>query len=854
MRYATILLGQSSLSVQVRTELLRITGAFINASVQHEARNQRRKLRRSKRSFDDEEDDGSFAIDYRKLEIYCSLNNKVHGAAVYSSPAASTHLGPNLVNTFIAMEAVEGLDVERENHMFKNMVQGEICELILRLWLHPSGQFKRSITSMRSDVLETFLKSVTSAVCIECDTSYQTILDVRDILESRVVGFDMDLQTKASLNSCYGRLPSFLRVMRSLLLLLSYLSQDDGIAALLGDSMSVSSDLGIMFISLLDKFTSADGGTNPVVDFRTALKHNTGGRALLESGATKTELLNARTFARVEFGFDVSTITHFLLALASRWTDAASKRQEEKKTCAIVISIVSHNDFDIQHFWNVYNRLVVSTQEGVNNIEDSLVVKADGYVAAAIWESQYKAPTGISLEESKLSRRHNSIQDQLSHAEINSIANVGKIKSFIEELHRVDQSAGHANGMNALTSEEDIMELVQQINQNGESLTEEGYTTNLQDWLVSSQSFTMASGQMDHFYRSNASSNNLNLGKILFNDARRCWRDLPKPHPNASIFVCYAEERTDICRALISGPTETPYAYGLFLFDVCYPQLYPQAAPMVHFMTTGGGQVRFSPNLYNDGKVSVDSIVFFAYHRYSSYSRMCPFLSFLIVPQVCLSLLGTTTAGDESQRWNPNESSLAQILLSIQSQILDTAEPYFTEGGGHGGLQGTQAGEQGSRRYNNTLRLSTLRHAIINHIKSPPVGFEDVVRRHFAMVRKRLLIQAKVWLEESKDTELHSRFVKAYSELVALLSGENLACEEWEVEEAGGKMFGALPIVNDEDEDPAPAGGLDFSSMLGGSNNEEDNYEDEDEDADYAAQQLEAAMLATALELSLEEN
>ena len=247
----------------------------------------------------------------------------------------------------------------------------------------------------------------------------------------------------------------------------------------------------------------------------------------------------------------------------------------------------------------------------------------------------------------------------------------------------------------------------------------------------------------------------------------------------------------------------------------------------------------------------------FANHRYRSYSQICPFLSFLIVPQVCLSLLGTTTAGDESQRWNPNESSLAQILLSIQSQILDTAEPYFTEGGGHGGLQGTQAGEQGSRRYNNTLRLSTLRHAIINHIKSPPVGFEDVVRRHFAMVRKRLLFQAKVWLEESKDTELHSRFVNAYSELVALLSGEKLACEEWEVEEAGGKMFGALPIVNDEDEDPAPAGGLDFSSMLRGSaNDEEDNYEDEDEDedADYAAQQLEAAMLATALELSLEEN
>ena len=45
--------------------------------------------------------------------------------------------------------------------------------------------------------------------------------------------------------------------------------------------------------------------------------------------------------------------------------------------------------------------------------------------------------------------------------------------------------------------------------------------------------------------------------------------------------------------------------------------------------------------------------------------------------KVCLSLLGTTGAGDESQRWNPHESSLAQVLLSIQSQILDVAEVSF---------------------------------------------------------------------------------------------------------------------------------------------------------------------------------
>lgn len=96
---------------------------------------------------------------------------------------------------------------------------------------------------------------------------------------------------------------------------------------------------------------------------------------------------------------------------------------------------------------------------------------------------------------------------------------------------------------------------------------------------------------------------------------------------------------------------DTPYAHGLFVFDVYFPPDYPHVPPLVTFMTTGGGQVRFNPNLYIDGKV-------------------------------CLSLLGLTFSQDESQRWNPEQSSLGQILLSIQSQIFGVKEPYFNEGSG----------------------------------------------------------------------------------------------------------------------------------------------------------------------------
>jgi ubiquitin-protein ligase len=54
---------------------------------------------------------------------------------------------------------------------------------------------------------------------------------------------------------------------------------------------------------------------------------------------------------------------------------------------------------------------------------------------------------------------------------------------------------------------------------------------------------------------------------------------------------------------MIAGPDDTPYAGGLFEFDCFMPIEYPNKPPLMHLRTTGGGTVRFNPNLYNDGKV-----------------------------------------------------------------------------------------------------------------------------------------------------------------------------------------------------------------------------------------------------------
>ena len=59
-----------------------------------------------------------------------------------------------------------------------------------------------------------------------------------------------------------------------------------------------------------------------------------------------------------------------------------------------------------------------------------------------------------------------------------------------------------------------------------------------------------------------------------------------------------------ICRkVMIAGPDGTPYAGGLFEFDIFMPIEYPNSPPLMHLRTTGKGSVRFNPNLYNCGKV-----------------------------------------------------------------------------------------------------------------------------------------------------------------------------------------------------------------------------------------------------------
>jgi len=121
---------------------------------------------------------------------------------------------------------------------------------------------------------------------------------------------------------------------------------------------------------------------------------------------------------------------------------------------------------------------------------------------------------------------------------------------------------------------------------------------------------------------------------------------------------------------------------------MCGPS-YPSAAPKVLLFTTGGGTVRFNPNLYNCGKV-------------------------------CLSLLGTWQ-GAQGEQWDANVSSLLQVMVSIQALIL-VPQPYFNEPGYESSM-GTPKGDTASFDYNSVIREATIKFAINGNRRRSPVPF-----------------------------------------------------------------------------------------------------------------------------------
>lgn len=77
---------------------------------------------------------------------------------------------------------------------------------------------------------------------------------------------------------------------------------------------------------------------------------------------------------------------------------------------------------------------------------------------------------------------------------------------------------------------------------------------------------------------------------------------IKNPLDDNGIYYFHNEDNIYNGKAMIIGPSDTPYQYGFYFFNFTFSNDYPYSPPKVTFCTQGE-QVRFNPNLYTNGKV-----------------------------------------------------------------------------------------------------------------------------------------------------------------------------------------------------------------------------------------------------------
>jgi ubiquitin-protein ligase len=238
----------------------------------------------------------------------------------------------------------------------------------------------------------------------------------------------------------------------------------------------------------------------------------------------------------------------------------------------------------------------------------------------------------------------------------------------------------------------------------------------------------------DHIFKTNKDKKLDNKAVVrIISELSSLKSSLPLNY-DSTIWMRVPKKDMNIFTFMISGPKDTPYENGLFLFHGCFPQLYPNVEPQVLIMTTGLGKVRFNPNLYANGKV-------------------------------CLSLLGTWS-GEEGEKWNSKTSSFLQVLVSIQSLIL-VEQPYFNEPG-YESTMNSEKGIEASFKYNEPLRYHTIELAIIDQIKNPPEEYKEVILNHFKIKKDDILCTCKKWVDESIEYKV--KMIEIYSKLEKILN------------------------------------------------------------------------------------
>jgi len=206
-----------------------------------------------------------------------------------------------------------------------------------------------------------------------------------------------------------------------------------------------------------------------------------------------------------------------------------------------------------------------------------------------------------------------------------------------------------------------------------------------------------------------ADPTSVNFKKIMREIRRDLRKNVCLSYNSGSMFIRFDEGNPRFLQAMLTGLKGTPYFNGCFLFDIYLPDDYPVKPLQIKHISRGAqkchannGPGGFSPNLHqSSGKV-------------------------------CLSLLGTWSGPG----WQANVSNVYQVLSSLLFMVFAAEHPYYMEPS-YGGWEGTaQAKTEHDPRvyeYDEEVLFHTAKSTILDVMRTPYEGFEDVIRAHFTV-------------------------------------------------------------------------------------------------------------------------
>jgi len=181
-----------------------------------------------------------------------------------------------------------------------------------------------------------------------------------------------------------------------------------------------------------------------------------------------------------------------------------------------------------------------------------------------------------------------------------------------------------------------------------------------------------------------------------------------------SIFVFPNELDSSMLKVFLAGTSYTPYAHGLFEFDVFF-QDGPGVPPKIRFCTTGNNSVSFSAHLPASGIVDTSSLQSASFSSQNSTSGFN--ISQLIISMQCL-LRSSSILGIGGENTN----------FSLE----------------------TEEGMREYKAYCNTIKFATIKYAMLQYLECPPPGLKDFIQTYFCLKKDIIIQECNKWLAEAQ--------------------------------------------------------------------------------------------------------